>query len=332
MAIDFAGTELEAFIPSDANTVENSGNSGFNSSVVRCSIRVGNGAIAHYVETPVTTSRTECWTHWDWWVGSSTSNSGSTLITLFNSSGTAVFRLQFTGSLSLQAQYWNGSAWTNIGSTYSISITTRYTFDLKLICGASGSFALYVNGTGSPVMSGSASMTAVDNIAKRRWNACTSANGASNNFTHLSQVIVSDVSTLGHLYYSKPPTANGANTSWTSDYTAVDEVVLSTADFIESTVAGDVETFTGAAISIPTGVVKAVVVSTQSKNAASGPQNIQGCIRKGGTNYYSSNISGIGISYTPIQAIFETDPSTSTAWTLADAGAASLEFGVRSQA
>lgn len=330
MAIDFAGTEMEAFIASNANVVEITSASGsYDTSVVRCAIRVGLGGVnSDYLETPSTTSRTTSWTHFEYWYGASVAN--AYFIRLYNSSAAAVFQIIFSSVNNLQAQYWDGSAWVNIGTTYTLSLNTRNTYDLKLVCGSSGSFELWVNGT-TLALSGSASMTAVDNIVKRRWYASTTSGSSSNN-AFISQIIVSDASTIGHRYYSKPPTGNGANTAWTSDFTAVDETTLSQADFIESTTAGEIETFTGAAISIPTGVVKAVVVSTQSKNAASGPQNVQACLRKGGTNYFSSNISGIGVNYSPIQAIFETDPSTSSAWTLSDAGAATLEFGVRSQA
>lgn len=320
MAIDFAGTECEAFNRSAGTVIESTLANSFETGVVRSSIVV---PASQWLDTPTLTSRTTAWYHFDVWFNSASISASGVFLTIYNSALTEVFRLIGTASATFKAQYWNGSAWVDIGSTYVITYGIRYTFDLNLVRGSSGSFALYVNGSGTPVLSGSADLSSITNFAKARFSGGT---------IYYSQVIVSDQSTIGHRYYSKPPTGNGANTSWTGAFGDVDETTLSTTDFIESTVSGDVETFTGAALSIPTGVVKAVVVSTQSKNAASGPQNIQGCIRKGGTNYFSSNISGIGISYTPILAIFENDPSTSSSWTLSDASAATLEFGVRSQA
>lgn len=336
MTIYFAGGETEAFVVSSSAQVAESTTTAasWDSAYARCSIRLSNGSApstSDYAETPtLSASLTTCWVHWEWYYNSTTGNSGSTMLTLYNSSATAVFRLQFTSAGVLQPQYWNGSAWTNLGSTFSISLAVKYTFDLKLVCGGSGSAEFYSGGILQVGVGGSASMTSVTNVQKVRWNNNTT-NGSNANQSQISQCIVADVSTVGWKFHLKPPTGDSStNTAFTGTFADVDETVLSTADFIQSSAANDVETFTGAALTLGSGTVKAVVVSGLAKNSATGPQNLQFALRRGSTNYFSSSVSGISNGYLPFQNIWETDPSTSSTWTTANAGSASTEFGVKS--
>lgn len=334
MTFDFAGNEMEAFNVSTANVVEQAIAGYFDTACSRTAIRLGLGSPAgEYADTPTVTARTTRWLHCYYRVSiSSAASNAAPILILFNDVGTQVFRIYFPNAnnvTSAQAQYWNGATWVNIGAAISLVASTTYTFDLEVVCGASGSFRFFINSS-ILAASGSATMTAVTNIARARFHTTTSS-GSSGNQSYVSQVILANESTLGHQYYTKPPTADGANTTWSGTFADVDETPLSQADFIESLNANEVETFTGAAITIPPNVVvKAVVVSGQMKNVAGGPQNAQGALRKGGVNYFSANIPGVGLSYAPAQAIFENDPSTAVPWVPADAVAATLEFGYRS--
>jgi hypothetical protein len=322
MTVFFAAGELEAYTVS--GPVTESTNSGtYDTACARCSIRPFTNT-ADYAESPVYTSATTSWTHFEVTTGNSAGTSGNTLITWYNSSATAVFRLQFTGSGVLQAQYWNGSAWTNIGSTTTLSVSVRYIIDLKIICGSSGSFELYLNQT--LTLSGSASMGSVTNIARHRLQTPTSG-GTGGGF---SQIICADVSTVGWKLYLKPPTGNGANTAFTGTFADVDETSLNDADYIESVAANDVETYTGAAMTFASGAVKAVVVSARALNIATGPQNMQLALRRSSTNYFTADVAGIGTGFAPFLGIWETDPSTGAAWTSANAALAANEFGVKS--
>lgn len=325
MTILGAIAETEAVVSTTA--VESTTAGRFDSARARCSIRpVGNtGAATDYFETPAfvgASSVTTFGLHWEYYSGSLTSS--NTLIQCYNSSGTAVFRLQITGSTTLQWQYWDGAAWQNIGSSYSLPTSTLLTLDLLLTCGGSGSFSFYVGG--SLNTSGSASMTSVNNIAKVRFYAGIANNSAN---AHYSQIIYADQATVGWKYHSKPPTADGANTAFTGTYADVDEAVLSDADYITSAVANDVETFTGAAMTLGSGTVKAVVVSMRIKNNGVSPINAQAALRRSSTNYFSSNLPNISAGFGPALGIFETDPSTSAAWTAANASSSATEFGVK---
>jgi hypothetical protein len=324
----FAGNELDAFVRSSVNVAEQSSGGTFDATYVRGSIKVGANTPADYIETPQPLgSQTTIWLHFEWY--HPTSFSALAIASLYNASGTVVFKLTPDTSGNVQCAYWNGSTYTNIGATFAVPANTRVAVDLKLVCGGSGSVTAYLDSVLK--MTASASMGSVDNVDKVRIN-CANNTGFSGRDPLISQVIISITSTILHKFYCKPPTGNSAtNTAFTGDFNAVDELILDDTDYIESTAANDVETYTHAAITFPTtGSVKAVVVSARALVAATGPQNLQACLRVGGTNYFSGNLSGLGAGFAPVQAIFANDPSTSAAWGTTNAGSATTESGLKS--
>lgn len=322
MTVLFAGSELTSFLPSDpALVLDNTATTAARDTAYsRAALSISQST--SYADGTLTASATTCWWHGEVYIGASSASQA--LITLFNSSAVAVFRLYVSASSTLQMQYWNGSAWTNIGATWVYSGSTRYTFDMKVVCGSSGVAEFYVGGT--LITSGTATMTSVTNIAKMRLSSNSSS------LTYYSQVIAADESTIGWKLPTLAPTGNSAtNTAWTGDYTGVDEAVLDDVDTITSASAGGVETFTMSDAPTLSGyAVKAVVVSMRARNAATGPQNIQAAVRSAAANYFSGTLTGIGTGYAPLLAVFATDPATSAAWTLANANAA--ELGVKSVA
>lgn len=320
MTILFAGGELSAFVASDlANVTEVTTTALRDTTFSRSAISV-NGNIA-YAEGAYVASATTAWFHCEINIGANSAN--GPLLVFYNSSGTAVFRLNVPNFNVMQMQYWNGSAWTDIGTSYTFPTSTRFTIDIKIICGASGSASLYT--AGSLIGTASATMTAVTNIAKVRLYSNSSFTAAG-----YSQIIAADEPTVGWRLATLAPSANGANTTWTNDYTAVDEATtVDDADFITSSTAAEVETY--AATDAPSGTgmgVKAVVVTARAKIGATGPQNLQMAVRSAGTNYFSSNVTGLGAGFAGVQAVFALDPATAAAWTLANCNSA--EIGVKS--
>ena len=320
MSIAFAGSELEAFsITGGAPTEDTAQTLGWDSTYNRCSIRLQNG---DQFQTPALGALTTAWTHFE--IYNPFGNNSQTLVQWYNNAGTAVFQIVSSGG-AWQMQYWNGSSFTNIGSPVTMNTSSRDRMDIKIVCGASGSAEFYLGN--SLKTSGSASMTSVTDIDRVRFR--DTVGGLT---WYVSQIIVATTSTVGWKMYTKPPTGNSAtNTAFTGAFGDVDETVTSDVDFITSTAANDVETYTGAAISIPSTVrVKAVVVTMRAKNDASAPTNVQGALRIGSTNYFSSNLSAINSGFGPLCAVWETDPSTAAAWGATNAGAATTEFGAKS--
>lgn len=325
MAVIFAGTELDAFIRSDGTCVAST--FGVNTTRCREGIRVGSasGVNASYIQSPAFPVMTSFWYKMTW-ANAGSISSGTVFTEFRNAGGTPLFRLFASSVGVIQPQYWNGSAWTNIGSSFSISTGVGYVFDLKVIGGVTGSCELYQDGVLRS--SGSANMSLVVDITHFRLY---SSNNSSNTCT-VSEIILADEPTIGWIYYSRPPVANGANTAWTGDFTAVDESGNDSTDFIESTTANQTETFQKAAVTMPvSGAVKAVTITGTIKNSATGPQNAQFVLRKGGVDYTSPTLSGVGLAYTPFYYTMNTDPSTTIAWASGDiASATVLEFGVKS--
>ncbi|CDO36063.1 hypothetical protein [Novosphingobium sp. KN65.2] len=251
--------------------------------------------------------------------------SGSVGLELYNSSGTPVFRIYHTSNDVAQAQYWNGSSWVNIGSSYTVSGNPLLRFDFKIVCGASGSFEWYINS--SIYTSGSASMTSVTNIDewRVRWAGGTGR-------WHVSECIWGDEATIGHRYCIAAPTGDGFYTAGSGSYTDVDESTTNDGDATTLTNNGDAETYTHSAMTLPSGTVKLVQVSARVRSAATGAQNVKARLRKSSTNYdQASNYAGIGAGYTAYRARWTTDPATGSAWTQANAQDTAQNFGLVAQ-
>lgn len=323
----YAATELAELISSAGNAVEGTTASTFSSTYgIRTATRPGTGSTDYITAGTGLGSFTTFWDRFTFYAASAIT-SGRTLRQYHNSSGTAVFRIQATSADTLQAQYWNGSAWTNIGTTFSTAITsTLRVFDIKIICGGSGSFEWYVGG--SLYTSGSASMTSVTNIDEWRGYSTNAGTGEA----YFSENIWGDESTIGHRYCIAPPTGDGTYTAGSGAFGDVDEAITNDADFSTLSANGDAETYTHGAMTLPSGTVKAVQVSARVKNAATGAQNVKARLRLSSTNYdQASNYAGIGAGFTAYRARWGVDPSTSATWTQAAAKATGNEFGLLAQ-
>lgn len=317
----YAAAELDGLIHS-GSAVEITTAGRFSTTYgIRAAVQVG-GLITDYISAG--TGLGSFATFWDrfrvWTTGSSTS--GRTLKEYRNSSGTAVFRLQFTATDVLQAQYWNGSAWVNIGATYTVPQSLLYVADLKIVCGGSGSFEFYVGEVLQ--LSGSASMTSVTNIDE--WRGY-STNSNAVNAAVFSEMIWGDEPTVGHRFCLGPPTGNGTHTAGSGAFGDVDEAVTNDGDSSTLAAAADAETYTHGAMTLPSGTVKAVMVNMRVKNAATGAQNVKARLRIGSTDYdQGSSYAGIGVGYTGYRARWATNPAGGD-WTPTTAGQTSNEFG-----
>jgi hypothetical protein len=334
MTVYFGGGEADA-LTGQPQCVELASAGSFDSTYSRGSLGFTGSAVnftdywSAFLIDPSTTAVTNVTTLWFHAEHLSTNTTGGTNITLFqcvNSSGTPVFRCFRTSvGSTFQMQFWDGAAWQNAGSTFTITTGTRQRFDLKLICGASGSFEFYIN----EVLTANGSITDADtnNVKELRLCFGSSTQGAA----AWSQIIVASVSTIGWKLHTKPPTGNGGVTTWTGAFGDVDEVVNSDGDFIESVNNDEVETYTHAALTL-TGTVKAVIAGARSKTGGAGPTNMQMVLRKSGTNYPSGNVGNLNGTYQGNIAIWQLDPSTGVAWVPADAASTALESGVKSKA
>lgn len=325
----YAAAELDAINAVGTGIAEVTTSGRYDSSYgIRCYISMGTLATNYLTAGTGLGSFTTFNLRFGLWTGTAGNiTSGIDMVRLFNSSGTEVFRIRTTGTNTWQMQYWNGSSFTNIGATFSTAPTFLYLYDLKIVCGGSGSVELYSNGTGPAIATGSASMTSVTNIDEFRL--CNPNTVSPFGF---SEIIWGDESTIGQRYCPSPPTGNGFYTAGSGAFGDVDEAVTNDSDLSTLAANGDAETYTHSAMTLPSGTVKAVQVTARVKNGGSGPQNVKARLRKSSTDYdQGANYAGIGAAYTAYRARWATDPATGAAWTQANAAATAQEFGLVAQ-
>ena len=194
-----------------------------------------------------------------------------------------------------------------------------------MVNSASGSLKLYIAGT-ELIDSGTIDLSGTTSLKNFRFYGMTS--GPSTNNIYVSQVIVADEPTIGMRLGSYHPSGAGATSSWTGDYSSIDETVYSDADFILSATANQVSTFAQTGPALTGYVVRAVGVSTRSKCGVGGPQNLRHALRSASTNYFSSADIALDVGYESQLTIWETDPATSAAWV--NTATSTLQPGVKS--
>jgi hypothetical protein len=307
----FAGGELDSIVPSDSSVYEVTTSSLFNGTYARCAIYVPNSIT--YAETPSWTSATTFWFRGDLSYGGGVAE--KPVLSLYSGS-TEVFRVTVLGNVFQMYYLSAASTFTAIGSSFSLSSPTIQTLCLKLVP-ATGTAEIYAAGTLRA--SGTATMSLFSGVTKVRLKA--------NSGSYWSQILCKTTSTIGRVVSTKYPTGNGANTAWTSDYAAVDEVPYTDADGITSGTANQVETYTGNTPAVNGFLVEAVVVGLRAKCSETGPQNIQAAIRTSATNYFSST-QALSLGFTGAYGVWEQDPSTTATWVTAVAQA--VEFGAKS--
>lgn len=325
----FMGGEMGAFIPSDSSAIEGTGtlsSGSYDSAFARC--WVGGYGSASYIESAAFTETADIWIHFEIAQHSPTSSSTlRTVCTMVNGSGTEVFRLQsdnpFGGATATyQLQYWNGAAWTNLGSSFTATFHLQV-IDIHLVANSvSGSGTVYFSGTQRST--GSADLSSIAGVAQFRGYGKTVGIGAQTGF---SQVICSTTSTIGGRLFTVPVTGAGSDSAWTGTYANIDEVTYSDADFINSASANQVSTFAVTAPTLTGYVVQAVAVTARAKKGAAGPANLQLALRSSGTNYFSSS-KALDAGYKAFVNIWDTDPATSAAWV--NSAVSTLQPGVKS--
>jgi hypothetical protein len=129
------------------------------------------------------------------------------------------------------------------------------------------------------------------------------------------------------------PNGAGASTQFTpsagSNYACVDDTLLDTSDYVESTVVGNIDTYACEDVSASASV-SAVVVTMVANKTDAGARSIRGVLRIGGTNYTNGADLALSATDTVQQAIFETNPATAGAWTASALNGA--EIGIKDAA
>ncbi|AMK19324.1 hypothetical protein [Sphingobium sp. MI1205] len=311
--LDIAGTAAEDTATTAARRTSNS----------RASIGSPDGTAL--ITATLDTALTECWIHGLAYSGAWDNDQNAYLLRVKDSSGNNVFQIYTNSPGVFFAQYWNGSAWVTVGSSWTItSGQTSYAIYLKT--GASGTSCIVLT-NGTIVASGSIG-TATVNVKTLVWG--TPDNNLAGYFSEIA-VDNANLSLVGCYVETEAPTGAGGDATGTGAYTDVDEAVINDADVITFGAAGDRNSFTSPARTSTLSLVRGVGVAARAKRDASGPQKMKFYLKIGGTRYYSPDIT-LTTGFAAYQYVWATNPSTSAAWTSTDANAAGLEWGIEAVA
>lgn len=259
--------------------------------------------------------------------GQAVGSTSQPVFTFYDSTtGNPQLRLIHTGTAAvMQFQYYNGS-WNNVGSTFTIAATTRYRLDIHVVFHATtGSIDLYLD-EGLVLAYSGALTSSNDRVDYVTLQSSFNSSAADK---YWSELVVADYDTRGWNVVTMYPTADGAVTTWSGDYTAIDEAVPDANDLVATNGVNDIETYVVS--NVPTGpdaqdLLTFALFVTGNIDDSGTPTDIQPVLRIGGTNYAGSSL-GFGDGVETKVATYSTDPSTGVGWGLTNLNA--LEFGVK---
>lgn len=277
-----------------------------------------------------TTGQSEVWVHFQEYYSTTNAGSNVPLVTLFNASDVGVLRLYQVSSSSRKLQYWNGTAWTDIGSAYTQTSGARVSIDIHCkIDDTVGIFELYVDSVLKASMTGDTNVFTGSEVSYVQFAPTHSTNTANQGF---SQAIVATEDTRLMKLATLRPNGAGSTSSWGGAYTDVDDVGYNDdSDYITSDTADQVSTFATTDLSLTAQTLTPVglIVSGRARRGTSGPQNIQLGLHTGGSDYFGTAEPSLGTSFNNLsQRIWDQNPNTTADWTVSDL--LSLEIGVKS--
>jgi hypothetical protein len=241
-------------------------------------------------------------------------------------------RLNTDGTL-----YVRRGASTTLGtSTFALIPNTWYYVEWKITLagGTSGATEVRVNNTSRLSLSGVNTLQTANAYA----NTVRIVTGTSSFSVSYDDIYIFDgTGSLNNDFAGDSrvelllPTGAGATTAWTpsagANYTCVDEAAPnSDTDYVSSATAGQTDTYTFGNLSVAGGTVKAVQVSAFHRKDDAGSRNLALVARPGSTDRLGTTVL-VADSYNYATQMWETNPDTSAAWTVAEVNAA--EFGVR---
>jgi hypothetical protein len=259
----------------------------------------------------------------------SITNSGNPTLVELSRNGTGVLRVRAVGTASANTfdlEYWNGSAWTKIGSTFTIPLALgRYDLFLK-IHETEGVVAIYHD---------QVFLTGVSDV-DTRFNSVTGIDAvdlkAIGNSTRFSAIIVADEDTRPLRYAQTLIAAQGERAEWTGAFGNVGGTGFSDSTVVSTDTADQRTTYTKAALNamFATGwTVEAAVVSARGRTEIGKVAAMRIMTRSGTEEAFEAQASltnEVGI----LRAIVPLDPDGNDPWTIARFNSA--EFGVQSRA
>lgn len=311
----FFGNTLAAFFRSSVLVVEATTAATFDEDFVDNSISIPNGTFIESMPFIDAVSTTALWLHLEC-NGAGSSVTGE-WITFYNLSGVKVGYIQSDGggaSTNVRLYIWDGATFVVQGAAIPRPGALNR-WDIQLICGVSGAFAIYTGGT--LLTSGALAEADFNNIAKVRVQY--------NQGCHVSQFLCCDTDTRDQRYMQKLADADGNYTDGTGGFADINETILDEGTSITLPDVGDKATFTKPAIAVPVGYEIAAMCVAARGRIGGTPTDAEFLIRSDGVD---SNSSGAGFNggYEPRGHCLEIDPATAAQFD--EAGFNAAEFGL----
>lgn len=330
MTILFAAGELESFdgaTSANVTTITTAGR--YDSDFARGAMKVTGDAFfgADFA------SATEGWLHYEVYHPVLPDNDlDFTTVQLIDiATGQVVIGIDADNGADWAMEYWNGSSFTSVIFDSDFTDDTLHRVDINWkIADAGGFFSIYLDETLVATFAGDTLLSGFTTIDRVRFLGGDNIASPTSTEINYSQVIVSTTDTRGLKLATIDITGAGTTSAWTGSNVDVDDVGISDGDFLESGSANQVETMAAANLSATANAleVRAVFLGMRAQRGAAGPQNLQGAVRVNGTDYFSSNVSGLIESLAPFQVMFEDSPDTASTWTNSEVDA--IEIGVKS--
>lgn len=222
-------------------------------------------------------------------------------------------------------------------ATTALSTDVWYYIEFKAtINGTTGSYEVRVNGQGVG-LSGSG----VDTQVTANAYANVVVLFCPTTSYHFTDIVIMDSSGsvnnnfLGDVRVEPTfPNGNGNSSQWdgsdgnsTDNYLLVDEATPNgDTDYITTATVNDVDTYGYGNVTPTTGSVYAVIPAPYARKDDAGTRSIATVVRHSGTDYIGTT-QPLSTSYQYLPQIYETNPGTSAAWTIAEVNAA--EFGAK---
>lgn len=230
-------------------------------------------------------------------------------------------------------QYWDGSAWVNVGSSFDLgnsSLVTQLRFEWSGYGTSSGAVSIRVFRDAGEALVAARSVTGLNFTSHSgivQMRVLEARGGQPSNF---STMFVCDADGDSSYVYNNVGNANGADTGGTGTFASINDVGANyDTSFISLPSSGNRRSVKNTADRVyDNRTVRAVAVNVRLRRGATGVTQARVYLTIGGTRYYHPTTLTLTTSFEPYCMVWETDPSTSSAWTLTNAQAASLEWGV----
>lgn len=276
---------------------------------------------------PTSTGRTH---GWRWKPGSVTARTIAGMLEGATEHGRLA--LNADGSLTVSRA---GTALTGGSSAAGVIAATGSWYEIEwsyLVSDTVGTFEVKVNGTS--VLSGSGQDTrnagAVGTINVFRLTTSGATDDIDDWYgVPASADFKSNPRAIGQL-----PNSDGGVLQWTcstgsTHYQMVDDATPGgDTDYVSDSTSGDRDTYGFPSLPVGTGsTVYGVMVRIWARKDDAGARTVTGVVRIGGVNYDNGTTYAITSSYVPYEPLWNTDPSTSSAWTVT--GVNGAELGIK---